>query len=89
MAASGNSPYFTGHDVPHLGQTLGLNAVGNLLGIVGVPLGDRGHDLFLTRHLELIPDYLEVGRHFGLNAGHAGKHGIKLGAWCLPLAPSR
>jgi len=78
MAARGNSPYFTGHDAPHLGQTLGLNAVGNLLGIVGVALVDRRYDLFLTRRLELIPDCLEVGRHLGVGAGHAGKHGIKI-----------
>jgi transposase len=26
-----NSSYFAGHDAPHFGQTLGLNAVGNLL----------------------------------------------------------
>ena len=89
MAAAGNSPYFTGHDAPHLGQTLGLNAAGNLLGIVGVALVDRRYDLFLTRRLELIPDCLEVGRHFGLDAGHAGKHGIKLGACRLHLRVER
>jgi hypothetical protein len=44
-------------------QTLGLNAVGNLLGMVGAALVDRRYDLFLTRRFELIPDCLEVGRH--------------------------
>jgi hypothetical protein len=89
MAAPGNSPYFTGHDAPHLGQTLGLNAVGNLFGIVGVALVDRRYDLFLTRRLELIPDCLEVGRHLGVGAGHAGKYGIKLGACRLHLRVER
>src|SRR5450759_2593763 len=72
-SALGNSSYFTGHDAPHLGQTLGLNAAGNLLGIVGVALVDRWYDFVLTRRLELIPDCLEVGRHLGLGAGHAEK----------------
>src|ERR1035437_1068036 len=88
-SAPGNSPYFTGHDAPHLGQTVGLNSVGNLLGIVGVALVDRRYDLFLTRRLELIPDCLEVGRHLGVGAGHAGKHGIKLDACRLHLRVER
>src|ERR1017187_7680626 len=88
-SAPGNSPCFTGHDAPHLGQTLGLNAAGNLLGIVGVALVDRWYDLVLTRRLELIPDCLEVGRHLGVCAGHAGKHGIKLGACRLHLRVER
>ena len=79
----------TGHNAPHMGQTIELNAVGNLLGIAGVAPVERRYDLLLTRLLELIPDCLEVGRHLGVGAGHPGKHGIKLGACRLHLRVER
>ena len=84
-----NSSYFAGHDAPHLGQTLGLDAVGNLLRLVGVALIDRRYDLVISRRLELIPECLEVGGRLGGGAGHASKHGFQLGAWRLPPALSR
>jgi hypothetical protein len=37
---SGNTPLLTGHNAPHLGQTLILDAVSNLLGLGGVTLAD-------------------------------------------------
>ena len=56
-----NSSYFAGHDAPHFGQTLGLDAVGNLLRLVGVALINRRYDLVISRRLKLIPECLEVG----------------------------
>ena len=63
-SAPGNSPCFTGHDAPHLGQTLGLNAAGNLLGIVGVALVDRWYDLVLTRRLDNLDGYSNIAKPF-------------------------
>src|SRR3974390_1535512 len=85
MPAQFRSSRFTRHDAPHLGQTLGLNAVGNLPGVVNVAFVDRRYDLFLTRRLELIPDYLEVRRYLSVGAAHARKRGIKLSACRLHL----
>src|SRR6516162_9831054 len=85
LVAPGNSPLLTGHNAPHLGHAIELNAVSNLLGIARVALVDRRYDLSLTCLLELIPDCLEGVRHLGVGAGHPGKHGIKLSACRLHL----
>jgi hypothetical protein len=53
-----NSSYFAGHDAPHFGQALGLNAVGNLLRLVGIAFIDRWYDLVISRRFKLIPDCL-------------------------------
>src|SRR5215471_21841291 len=49
----GNSPSlmsscFAGHDAPHLGQTAGLNAGSDLLGIGGLACVDRGYNFVLA-----------------------------------------
>ena len=77
-----NSSYFAGHDAPHFGQTLGLDAVGNLLRLGGIALIDRRYDLVISRRLKLIPERLEVGRRLGVRTGHVSKHRVQLGA-CL------
>ena len=74
----GNSS--AGHDAPHFGQTLELNAVSNLLRLVGVTLIDSRYDLIISRRLELIPEYLEDGSRLGV--GHARQPGFQRGA-CL------
>src|SRR6516165_1029231 len=78
----GHSSYFAGHDAPHFGQTLGLDAVGNLLRLVSVALIDRRYDLVISRPLKLIPECLEVGGRLSVGAGYTCKHGFQLGA-CL------
>src|SRR6516225_7559151 len=77
--ALGNSPG-TGHDAPHPGQTLELDAVGELFGSLEVALVDCWYDLGVARRRELIPDCLEIGRHFGIGPRHAGECRIDLGA---------
>ena len=83
MFPMSNSSYFAGHDAPHFRETLGLDAVGNLLRLIGITLVDRWYDLVISRRLELIPECLEVGRRLGVGAGHASKHGFQLGARLL------
>ncbi len=52
-STSGNLFRITGHDAPHLRQTLELHAVRNLPGTVGAALVDRWYDLSHSRGLDL------------------------------------
>jgi len=70
------------YDAPHLGQALELDAVGNLLRLVGIALIDRWYDLIISRRLKLIPQCLEVGGRLGIRPGHASKQRVQHGA-CL------
>ena len=46
------SPCLAGHDAPHLGQTAGLNASSDLLGIGSLAGVDRGCNFVLACNLE-------------------------------------
>src|SRR6516165_3399618 len=86
--APSNSPG-AGHDAPHPGKTLELNAVSDLLCIIQVAVVDRRYDFVVTRRLELIPHCLEIGCHLGVSYGHAGKQRINLVARRLHLRLER
>jgi hypothetical protein len=62
-----------------------LDIVGNSFSVREVALFNRGDNLFIARRLELIRDDLELGRFFGVCAGHRSKHGIKFSNGLLYL----
>ena len=66
-----------------------MDAVGDLLRLVGIALIDRRYDLLISRRLKLIPEHLEVGGGLGVGACYAGKDGVQLGACVLHLRVQR